>query len=67
MTDAATLARMAIAYRRFPERDRAIFEAVRFDNLDYGHAAERHGCSIEEVAQALARVLVALDRAAMEE
>ena len=58
------LRRMRRAYRRLPERDRAIFGSVRFDDLDYVQAAERHGCSVEEVERALARVLVALDRAA---
>ncbi|MCD2323283.1 sigma-70 region 4 domain-containing protein [Sphingomonas sp. IC-56] len=58
------LRRMRRAYCQLPERDRAIFGSVRFDDLDYVQAAELHGCSIEEVERSIARVLVALDRAA---
>jgi len=58
------LRRMRRAFRALPERDRAIFGSVRFDDLDYVQAAERHDCSVEEVEQTIVRVLVALDRAA---
>ena len=58
------LRRMRRAYRQLPERDRAIFGSVRFDDLDYVQTAELRGCSVEEVERTLARVLVALDRAA---
>ena len=58
------LRRMRRSFRQLPERDRAIFGSVRFDDLDYVQAAERHGCSVDEVERTLARVLVALDRAA---
>ena len=58
------LRRMRRAYRELPERDRAIFRSVRCDDLDYVQTAELHGCSVEEVERTLARVLVALDRAA---
>ncbi|UYY59302.1 sigma-70 region 4 domain-containing protein [Sphingomonas sp. S2-65] len=58
------LRRMRRAYRELPERDRAIFGSVRFDDLDYVQAAALHRCSVEEVERTLARVLVALDRAA---
>jgi len=58
------LRRMRRAFRALPQRDRAIFGSVRFDDLDYVQAAGRHDCSVEEVEQAIARVLVALDRAA---
>ena len=53
--------RMRRAFRALPERDRAIFGSVRFDNLDYGEAAELHGCSVEEVERVVVRVLLALD------
>lgn len=43
------------------EHDRAIFGSVRFDNLDYVEAAERHSCSVEEVERVVVRVLLALD------
>ena len=58
------LRRMRRAFRALPERDRAIFGSVRFDDLDYVETARRHGCSVEEVEQTIVRVLVALDRAA---
>ncbi len=58
------LRRMRRAYRQLPERDRAIFGSVRFDDLDYVQTAELHGCSVEQVERTIARVLVALDRAA---
>jgi DNA-directed RNA polymerase specialized sigma24 family protein len=58
------LRRMRRAYCKLPERDRAIFGSVRFDDLDYVQAAGLHGCSVEEVERTVVRVLVALDRAA---
>ncbi len=58
------LRRMRRAWRQLPDRDRAIFGSVRFDDLDYVQTAEQHGCSVEEVERTIARVLVALDRAA---
>jgi DNA-directed RNA polymerase specialized sigma24 family protein len=62
MNEAAQLRRMARAWRALPDRDRAIFGAVRFEGLDYLQAAERCGCTVGEVEQTIARVLVALDR-----
>jgi DNA-directed RNA polymerase specialized sigma24 family protein len=56
------LRRMRRAFRALPERDRAIFGSVRFDDLTYVEAAARHGCSVREVEKTVARVLVALDR-----
>jgi len=58
------LRRMRRAFRALPERDRAIFGSVRFDDCDYIEAAQRHECTVTEVEQAVARVLIALDRAA---
>ena len=58
------LRRMRRAFQALPERDRSIFGSVRFDDLDYVQAAGRHDCSVEEVEQTIARVLVAFDRAA---
>lgn len=58
------LRRMRRAFQALPERDRAIFGSVRFEDLDYVQAAGRHDCSVEEVEQTIVRVLVALDRAA---
>ncbi|MET3713732.1 DNA-directed RNA polymerase specialized sigma24 family protein [Sphingomonas trueperi] len=58
------LRRMRRAFHALPERDRAIFGSVRFDDLDYIETARRHGCTVEEVEQTVARVLIALDRAA---
>jgi DNA-directed RNA polymerase specialized sigma24 family protein len=55
---------MRRAFRALPEHDRAIFGSVRFDNLDYVEAAERHGCSVEEVERVVVRVLIALDAGA---
>jgi DNA-directed RNA polymerase specialized sigma24 family protein len=55
--------RMRRAFRALPELDRAIFGSVRFDDLDYVQTAELHGCSVEDVEQVIARVLIALDRA----
>jgi DNA-directed RNA polymerase specialized sigma24 family protein len=63
MTRLAELQRMACAWRALPERDRLIFGAVRFEDLDYAETARRHGCTVEEVERTIARVLVALDRA----
>lgn len=57
------LRRMRRAFRALPAHDRAIFRSVRLEDLSYAQAAERHGCSIADVEQAIARVLVALDRA----
>ncbi|MEN3748369.1 sigma-70 region 4 domain-containing protein [Sphingomonas sp. HF-S3] len=57
------LRRMRRAFRALPERDRAIFGSVRFDDLDYVQAAKLHGCSVGDVEQTIARVLIALDRA----
>jgi DNA-directed RNA polymerase specialized sigma24 family protein len=54
---------MRAAFRTLPERDRAIFGSVRFDGLDYVRTAERHGCTVAEVEQTIARVLIVLDRA----
>lgn len=58
------LRRMRRTFRLLPERDRAIFGSVRFDDLDYVQTAELHGCGAAEVERTVARVLVALDRAA---
>ncbi|OAN63535.1 sigma factor-like helix-turn-helix DNA-binding protein [Sphingomonas sp. TDK1] len=58
------LRRMRRAFRALSERDRAIFGSVRFDDLDYIQTARRHGCTVAEVEQTVARVLIALDRAA---
>jgi DNA-directed RNA polymerase specialized sigma24 family protein len=60
----AQLRVMARTWRALPECDRAIFAAVRFEALDYVAAAERHGCTVDDVEQTIARVLVAFDRAA---
>ena len=56
--------RMRRAFLALPELDRAIFGSVRFDDLDYVEAAERHGCSVEEVERVVVRVLLALDGSA---
>jgi DNA-directed RNA polymerase specialized sigma24 family protein len=58
------LRRMRRAFRELPEQDRAIFGSVRFDDLTYVEAAARHGCGVQEVECTVARVLLALDRAA---
>ncbi|WP_448662058.1 sigma factor-like helix-turn-helix DNA-binding protein [Sphingomonas sp. CJ20] len=58
------LRRMRRAFRALPERDRAIFGSVRFDDLDYVETAERHGCTVAEVEETITRVIIALDRAA---
>jgi DNA-directed RNA polymerase specialized sigma24 family protein len=57
------LRHMRRAFRALPERDRAIFGSVRFDDLDYIQTAQLHGCRVEDVEQTVARVLIALDRA----
>ena len=57
------LRRMRRAFRALPERDRAIFGSVRFDDCDYVETAELHGCTVAEVEQTVARVLIALGRA----
>ncbi len=57
------LRRMRRAFRALPERDRAIFGSVRFDDLDYIEAARRHGCTVAEVEETITRVIIALDRA----
>ncbi|MCC2977956.1 sigma-70 region 4 domain-containing protein [Sphingomonas sp. PL-96] len=64
MSCARALQAMARAWRALPERDRAVFAAVRFEDLDYDEAAERQGCTTDEVERVIARVLVALDDAA---
>lgn len=67
MTRPAELQRMACAWRALPERDRLIFGAVRFEGLDYVETARRHGCAVEQVERAVARVLAALDQAITDE
>ncbi|AJP73707.1 sigma factor-like helix-turn-helix DNA-binding protein [Sphingomonas hengshuiensis] len=57
------LRRMRRAFRAMPERDRAIFGSVRFDDRNYVETAELHGCTGEEVEHTIARVLIALGRA----
>jgi DNA-directed RNA polymerase specialized sigma24 family protein len=57
------LRRMRRAFRALPERDRAIFRSVQFDDCNYVEAAKRHDCSVAEVEQTIARVILALDRA----
>lgn len=57
------LQRMACVWRAMPDRDRAIFGAVRFEDLDYIETARRHDCTVAEVESTIARVLLALDRA----
>ena len=64
MTAPAQLMAMAHTWRALPERDRAIFAAVRFEALDYVQAARRYGCTVDAVEQTITRVLVALDEAA---
>ncbi|OAN63742.1 sigma factor-like helix-turn-helix DNA-binding protein [Sphingomonas sp. TDK1] len=56
------LRRMRRAFRALPERDRAIFGSVRFDDLDYVETARRHGCTVAEVEETITRVIIALDR-----
>ncbi|WP_084253185.1 sigma factor-like helix-turn-helix DNA-binding protein [Sphingomonas pituitosa] len=58
------LRRMRRAFRALPEGDRAIFRSVRFDDCDYIETARRHGYTVAEVEQTVARVIIALDRAA---
>ncbi|WP_084584704.1 sigma factor-like helix-turn-helix DNA-binding protein [Sphingomonas azotifigens] len=58
------LRRMRRAFRALPERDRAIFGSVRFDDRDYVETAELHSCTVAEVEQTITRVIIALDRAA---
>jgi len=57
------LRRMRRAFLAMPERDRAIFGSVRFNECDYAETARRHGCTVAEVEQTVARVLIALGRA----
>jgi DNA-directed RNA polymerase specialized sigma24 family protein len=59
-----TVRRMRRAFRALPERDRAIFGSFRFDGLDYAAVAELHGCSVIDIERSIARVMIALDRAA---
>ncbi len=56
--------RMAAALRRLPERQRAIFLAVRHDRATYAELASRYGISIADVEREFARALVALADAA---
>ena len=58
------LRRMRRAFRALPERDQAIFGSVRFDDCDYIETARRYGCTVAEVEETVARVIIALDRAA---
>jgi DNA-directed RNA polymerase specialized sigma24 family protein len=61
---AGELQRMRRAFFALPERDRAIFASVSVEGLGYAQAAERHGCTVVEVEQTIARVLIVLNRAA---
>lgn len=63
MTTPAELFATASAWRALPERDRAIFSAVRLEGLDYVEVARRHGCSAQDVEDVIARVLIAFDEA----
>ena len=64
--DPKELRRIARAIRRLPRRQRAIFRAIRFQNLTYGEIAERTGYSVAEVealfAKSMANLMRNLDR-----
>lgn len=60
MTDDArppSLKRIKRAIRKLPRRQREVFCAVRFDDLDYVDIAERSGLTVREVEQLFAEAL----------
>jgi DNA-directed RNA polymerase specialized sigma24 family protein len=51
------------ALQRMTERQRAIFLAMRFEDIGYAELAERHGISVREVEAEFAEALEVLIRA----
>lgn len=49
--------RMRRAIRKLPRDQRAVFCALRYDDLDYHQVAERFGISIAEVEALFAKAL----------
>lgn len=43
------------AWIALPVRDGVIFASVRINGLDYDEAARRHGCTVQDVEQVIAR------------
>ena len=60
--DPRTLRRIARAIRRLPRRQRAIFRAIRFQNLTYAEIAKRTGYSVAEVEALSATAMANLGR-----
>ena len=54
------------ALRRMSERQRAIFWAMRFEDVDYPTLGERHGISAEEVEAEFAAALTLFVRTVRE-
>lgn len=46
------------AIRKLPRLERAVFCAIRFENLTYPQIAERHGLTVAEVEAVFARALL---------
>ena len=67
MITAAELRRMRQAFLSLPKRNREIFASVSVADLGFAEAAARHSCTVAEVEQTVARVLIALNRAAESE
>jgi len=55
--DAAEVDRVYDALRRLPRRQRAIFLAIRIDNLSYAEIAEQTGLSLAGVEKHFARAI----------
>jgi RNA polymerase sigma-70 factor (ECF subfamily) len=54
--------RMRRAIRKLPRDQRAVFCAIRFDDLDYHQVAERFGISVAEVEALFAEALAGFVR-----
>jgi len=54
--------RFVIAMHKVTPAQRDIFLSVRFDDASYEELAERHGITVEEVMNALARALLIWSR-----
>lgn len=60
--DPATLKRIERAIRKLPRRQREIFCALRFEDLNYVEIAERTGLTVREVERLFAEVLLNISR-----
>jgi RNA polymerase sigma factor (sigma-70 family) len=61
VVDDDLLARIELALSKLPRREREIFLAVRFDDMNCVEIAQRTGLRVAVVERALARAILRLD------